>query len=75
MDERLSGIWKETKEDTFLQKKFWSILQVNLDKLDESDFNNVKNKQKIYTLNRIKNLKKNAKFSSKFLKDNQSWIN
>ena len=75
MEERLSGKWKETEEDASLQKKFWSILQVNLDKLDESDFNNVKNKQKIYTLNRIKNLKKNAKFSSKFLKDNQSWIN
>jgi len=75
MDERLSGIWQETKEDTLLQKKFWSILQANLDKIDESDFNNVKDQGKLYILNRMRNLKKNAKFSSRFLKNNQSWIN
>jgi len=75
MEERLSGNWKETEEDLLLQKKFWSTLEANVGKVDKSMFNNKDKKQKLFTLNMMKRLKKKAKFSSIFLRDNQNWIN
>jgi len=64
MDERLNGIWKETEQDLLLQKKFWSIFQKNFEKLALND----------PITNQIGYVKKLAKYSTKFLRDNQNWI-
>ena len=64
MDERLNDTWKKTEQDLLLQKKFWSIFQKNFEKLAVNDPIVA---QMIY-------VKKLAKYSTKFLRDNQNWI-
>ena len=64
MDERLNGTWKETEQDLLLQKKFWLIFQKNFEKLVLND----------PITNQIGHVKKLAKYSTKFLRDNQNWI-
>jgi len=64
MDERLNGNWKETEQDLLLQKKFWSIFQKNFEKLALND----------PIINQMCYVKKLAKYSTKFLRDNQNWI-
>ena len=64
MDERLNGSWKETEQDLLLQKKFWSIFEQNFEKL-------TLNNSIAYQIYAVKKL---AKYSSKFLRDNQNWI-
>jgi len=59
MDERLSGNWKETKEDLFLQKDFWSIYTKNIKKLNLEE----------PLIGKIK-----ARFGAKYLRENQDWI-
>ena len=59
MDERLKGTWKETEEEVILQRKFWTILDENMKKL------NIKSLYKG---------KPKAKFGAKYLKENQNWI-
>jgi len=60
MDERLSGNWNETQEDLQLQKKFWSIFENNI--------------QKLNLQNSMYGIKKRSKFSANFLRNNQDWI-
>ena len=59
MDERLNGRWKDTKEDLLLQKRFWSIFEDRIKRL------NLKNPL---------HGKINARFGAKFLRENQNWI-
>ena len=59
MDDRLKGTWKETEEEVILQRKFWTILDENMKKL------NIKSLYKG---------KPKAKFGAKYLKENQNWI-
>ena len=59
MDERLNGNWKETKEDLLLQKKFWSIFNNNIKKLN---------------LEKPLHGKIKSKFGAKFLRENENWI-
>ena len=59
MDERLNKRWKDTKEDLLLQKRFWSIFEENIKKLNLEE-----------TLHgKIK-----SRFGAKYLRDNQNWI-
>ncbi|MDA9233981.1 TIGR04372 family glycosyltransferase [Candidatus Pelagibacter sp.] len=60
MDERISGTWKETEEDQLLQKKFWSIFEKNIKKLNLQ--------------NSMYGIKKKSKFSANFLRNNLDWI-
>ena len=60
MDERISGTWKETEEDLLLQKKFWSIFEKNIKKLNLQ--------------NSMYGIKKRSKFSANFLRNNLDWI-
>ena len=59
MDERLSGRWKETKEDLLLQKKFWSIFEDRIKGLN---------------LQKPIDKKIKIGFGAKFLRENQNWI-
>ena len=59
MDERLNGRWKDTNEDLLLQKRFWSIFEDRIKRL------NLKNPL---------HGKINARFGAKFLRENQNWI-
>ena len=58
MDERLNKRWKDTKEDLLLQKRFWSIFE---DRIKRLNLKNIKKKIKI-------------RFGAKFLRENQNWI-
>ena len=58
MDERLSGRWKDTKEDLLLQKKFWSIFEDRIKRLNLKP-----------THEKIK-----LRYGAKFLRENQNWI-
>ena len=60
MDDKLTGNWIELKDDTLLQKKFWSLFYDNLKKLN--------------CFNRTLHGKMKSKFSTKYLRDNQNWI-
>ena len=64
MDERLNGKWKESKQDSLLQKKFWTVFQKNLEELA------IKNP----IANEMCYVKRLAKYSTKFLRENQNWI-
>ena len=59
MDERLNDNWNETKEDKLLQKKFWSLFNENMKKLNL--------KKPIH--GEIK-----ARFGAKYLRENQDFI-
>ena len=59
MDERLNGRWKDTKEDLLLQKKFWSIFEDRVKRLN---------------LKELLPGKRRARFGAKFLRENQNWI-
>ena len=59
MDERLNERWKDTKEDLLLQKRFWSIFEDRIKRLNL--------KQPLHG-------KINARFGAKFLRENQNWI-
>ena len=59
MDERLNGSWNETKEDLLLQKKFWSIFEENMKRLN----------LKLPVYGKIK-----GRFGAKYLRENQNWI-
>ena len=59
MDERLNGSWNETEEDRLLQKKFWSIFNNNIKKLN---------------LEKPLHGKIKSKFGAKFLRENKNWI-
>ena len=59
MDERLNDNWNETNEDELLQKKFWSLFNENMKKLNL--------KKPIY-----KKIK--ARFGAKYLRENQEFI-
>ena len=59
MDERLNGRWKDTKEDLLLQKRFWSIFEDSIKRLN---------------LKEPLHGKINARFGAKFLRENQNWI-
>ena len=74
MEERLRAVWKESEEDILLQIKFWNLFQEILEKVDITKFDKVEKKNKIFVINLMRNIKKKAKFSSKFLKENKDWI-
>ena len=59
MDERLNERWKDTKEDLLLQKRFWSIFEDRVKRLN---------------LEKPLHGKTNARFGAKFLRENQNWI-
>ena len=59
MDERLNGNWNETEEDLLLQKKFWSIFEDRIRRLN---------------LKKPLHGKIKARFGAKFLRENQNWI-
>ena len=59
MDERLNDNWNETNEDKLLQKKFWSLFNENMKKLNL--------KKPIH--GKIK-----ARFGAKYLRENQDFI-
>jgi putative glycosyltransferase (TIGR04372 family) len=59
MDERLNDNWDETNEDKLLQKKFWSLFNENMQKLNL--------KKPIH--GKIK-----ARFGAKYLRENQDFI-
>ena len=59
MDERLSGRWKDTNEDLLLQKRFWSIFEDRIKRLN---------------LKKPLHGKTKARFGAKFLRENQNWI-
>jgi putative glycosyltransferase (TIGR04372 family) len=59
MDERLNGNWKETGEDLLLQKKFWSLFEENIKKINL--------KTPIHGI--IK-----SRFGAMYLRKNQNWI-
>ena len=70
MDERLKENWKETDEDVFLQKKFWSVFERNMSNLNP--------KLEIFQKKRLKfklHGKIKAKFTAKYLRENKSFIN
>ena len=58
MDERLNGHWKETKEDLLLQKRFWSIFE---DRIKRLNLKPMHEKMKL-------------RYGAKFLRENQNWI-
>ena len=59
MDERLNGSWNETEEDRSLQKKFWSIFNNNIKKLN---------------LEKPLHGKIRSRLGAKFLRENKNWI-
>ena len=59
MDERLNGCWIEKKEDSLLQKRFWSIFEDGIKSLN---------------LKKPVHGKIKARFGAKFLRENQNWI-
>ena len=59
MDERLNERWKDTKEDLLLQKRFWSIFEDRIKRLNYKKLLHGKIK---------------ARFGAKFLRENQNWI-
>ena len=59
MDERLNGRWKDTKEDLLLQKRFWSIFEDRIKRLNL--------KRPIH-----RNIK--LRYGTKFLRENKNWI-
>ena len=59
MDERLNERWKDTKEDLLLQKRFWSIFEDRIKRLNL--------KEPIHG-------ERKARFGAKFLRENQNWI-
>ena len=65
MDERLNGCWIEKKEDSLLQKKFWSIYEENVKRMKLSD-PSIPN-EPLY--GKIK-----SRFGAKFLRENKNWI-
>ena len=71
MDERVSGKWKETSEDILLQNKFWKIFEDNMEKLNIQNYKNPELISSFYPMYRIK---KKAKFSANYLRNNQEWI-
>jgi putative glycosyltransferase (TIGR04372 family) len=66
MNERLSGRWKDTNEDLLLQKRFWSIFEHRIKRL------NLKHISKNLHFNNKKKIK--IRFGAKFLRENQNWI-
>ena len=71
MEERVSGNWKETEKDLLLQKKFWEIFERNMKNLN---FQNYKNPELIRSMYPMYCVKKRAKFSASFLRNNKDWI-
>ena len=65
MDERLNGCWIEKKEDSSLQKKFWSIYEENVKRMKLSDPSIPKGPL---------NGKIKSRFGAKFLRENKNWI-
>ena len=59
IDERINGNWNETEEDRSLQKKFWSIFNNNIKKLN---------------LEKTLHGKIKYRFGAKFLRENKNWI-
>ncbi len=59
MDERLNGRWKDTNEDLLLQKRFWSIFEDRIKRLN---------------LKGPMHRKMKIRFGAKFLRENQNWI-
>ena len=59
MDERLNERWKDTKEDLLLQKRFWSIFEDRMKRLNLIE--PIHGKIKV-------------RFGAKFLRENQNWI-
>ena len=59
MDERLNERWKDTEEDLLLQKRFWSVFEDSIKRLNL--------KEPLH--GKIK-----ARFGAKFLRENQNWI-
>ena len=74
MEERSRSVWKESEEDILLQIKFWNLFQKILEKVDITKFDKIEKRNKIFVINLMRNIKKKAKFSSKFLKENKVWI-
>ena len=60
IDERLNERWKDTKEDLLLQKKFLSIFEDRIKRLNLKE-------QPLHG-------KINARFGAKFLRENKNWI-
>ena len=58
MDERLNERWKDTKEDLLLQKRFWSIFE---DRMKRLNLKPMHGKMKL-------------RYGAKFLRENQNWI-
>ena len=81
MDERLSGRWKDTKEDLLLQKRFWSIVNDEIRRLEikpTKDGFPIGNRIWIHRMAvdkvRSRQGKMKARYGAKFLRENQNWI-
>jgi len=74
MDERLENTWKENDKDLFLQKKFWTVFQNNIENIDKTKYSDPKHNWKLFEINQVKKIKKIANFSASFLRDNENWI-
>jgi len=74
MDERLENTWKENDKDLFLQKKFWTVFQNNLENIDKTKYSDPKHNWKLFEINKVKKTKKIANFSASFLRNNEDWI-
>ena len=59
MIDRQNGDWNQTNEDLLLQKKFWSIFEENMKRLN----------LKLPVYGKIK-----GRFGAKYLRENQNWI-
>ena len=59
MDERLNNNWNETNEDKLLQKKFWSLFNENMKKLN---------------LKKPMHGEIKVRFGAKYLRENQDFI-
>ena len=74
MDERLENTWKENDKDLFLQKKFWTVFQNNIENIDKTKYSDPKHNAKLFEIYKMKKVKKIANFSASFLRDNEDWI-
>jgi len=77
MDERLNGRWRDAKEDLSLQKRFWSIfedeiIRLNIKKpIHELKYFNMR--QEITYNSEIFKGKIKLRYGAKFLRENQNW--
>ena len=73
MDERLNGGWKNTNEDLLLQKRFWSIFEDGMKRLNfKASKQGVSHWSNPFGAEHYEKIK--VRFGAKFLRENQNWI-